>query len=74
MNAIKSLGLKQLKDELYLRLEMSAGKKAELQDRLLEVIRLKKNRCDNTTAVNLVQLAAKRTNKKKKNKIIWEST
>ena len=75
LNAIKAMELKKVKLELYLRLEISLGKKLELQEHLLEAIRLKKTRYENKTAVKLARLAAKakaaaekRTNKKQKEK------
>ena len=42
LNAIKAMDLKKFKLELYLQLEISSGKKSELQECLLEVICLKK--------------------------------
>ena len=53
LNAIKAMELKKVKLELYLRLEISLGKKFELQERLLEAIRLKKTRYENKAAVKL---------------------
>ena len=71
LNAIKAMELKKVKLELYLRLEISLGKKVELQERLLEAICLKKTRYEIKAAVKLARLAAKaekRTNKKQKEK------
>ena len=54
------MDLKTVKLELYLRLEISSGKKAELQDRLLEAIRLKKTQYNNKAAVKLTQVGARK--------------
>ena len=72
LNAIKSMALKTIKLELYLRLESSIGKKVKLQERLLEALRLKKRRYSSKAAVKAAKAAAKaaktKSNKKQKKK------
>ena len=71
LNAIKTMDLKTVKLELYLRLEINVGKKSELQLRLLEAIRLKKKRFGSKAEVKAAKASLKKkkwTNEKKKSK------